>query len=55
MHILTVTTYFNGEFMGSRREQVYIIVSWIFTISIDHSGVNLVKVSLGNFAQYLHD
>lgn len=53
--LLTVTTYFNGEFMGSRKEQIYICVSWISIASIDHSGVNLVKVSLGNFAQYLYD
>jgi len=52
---ITVTTYFNGEFIGSRRKQIYITASWTFTVSIYHSGVNLVKVSLGNFAQYLRD
>lgn len=52
---LTVTTYFTGELMGSRKEQVYITVSLTLTVSIDHSGVNLVNVSLGNFAQYLHN
>lgn len=53
--LLTVTTYFTGELMGSRREQVYIVVLLILTVSIDHSGVNLVNVSLGSFAQYLHN
>lgn len=55
MQLRTVTIYFTGEFMGSRREQMYLAMSLIFTVSIDHSGVNLVKVSLGNFAQYLND
>lgn len=45
--------HFSGELMGSLNEQVCIsIPSTIFEV-ICHSGVNLVKVSLGNFAQYL--
>lgn len=39
--------------MGSRREQVYITESSIFTSSVNHSGVRRVNVSLGSFAQYL--
>lgn len=45
--------YFTGEFIGSRKEHIYIGMLSTFTFSVDHSGVNLVKVSLGNFAQYL--
>lgn len=55
MQPLTLTTYFTGEFIGSRREQVYIVVSLTLAVSIDHSGVNLVNVSLGSFAQYLQN
>lgn len=49
----TDTTYFTGEFIGSRKEHIYIGILSTFTPLMDHSGVNLVNVSLGNFAQYL--
>lgn len=47
--------YLSGELMGNLKEHLYIVVSSRVDSSIDHSGVSLVKVSLGNLAQYLKE